>query len=921
MASTPQSSRSTPGDQPFDLLWEDGERLYRRIWRDVDNHGRREFLAAQPRAGRPTQATVTGLVHEHQLKDYLESEWALRPVELVRERGQTRLVFEPTKARPLEGMVGAGLPIRTFLRIAIAVTNAVACLHHRGLVHKNIKGSNVLIDPESGEALLTGFAIASRLPRERQAIEPPEVIAGTLSHMAPEQTGRMNRSIDSRSDLYSLGVTFYHALTGVLPFNATEPMEWVHCHIARKPAPPKSSVEGMPSQLAALVLKLLAKTPEERYQTAAGINHDLRRCLDDWEARRAIAEFPLGERDHSDRLLITDKLYGRDREIATLLSAFDAAVVSARPRLVLVSGYSGIGKSSVVGELHRALVSTRGLFASGKFDQLKRDVPYSTVAQAFRGLSRQLLAKPEAELTEWREQLRRALNPNGALVIDLIPELKFVIGEQPPVPDVPPAAAKARVQMTLRRLIEVFAQAEHPLTLFLDDLQWLDEATLDLVENILVQPEPQHLLLVGAYRDNEVDSTHPLTRTLSVIRESGAPVEEVVLGPLEDKDLTEWFAEALHCDIDRAMPLAKLAHEKTAGNAFFANQFLQELFADDLITFDADDGGWRWDLGPIRSKGYTQNVVDLMVGKLSRLPRATQEALSMLACLGNTASTSTLALVHGTSEEQLHSDLWDALLLELIIHSDDSYRFVHDRVQEAAYSLIPQRQRAPEHLRIGRLATTQIVPASREDAVFEIVGHFNRATALLTDPQERYEIAMLNLLAGKRAMKAAAFASALNYFSAGETLVETESPPPHDLAFELALRRAECEFLTGHVDSAERRLRMLSAHAAHVIERAAVACQQADVYLALQRSDQGVAECAAFLHHAGLEISMRPTEAQARAAYNEICSTLDGIGIDSLAALPSMTDPASRAILDVISAFHSCAAVADKAFEVVMMCV
>ena len=406
---------------------------------------------------------------------------------------------------------------------------------------------------------------------------------------------------------------------------------------------------------------------------------------------------------------------------------------------MLVSGYSGIGKSSVVGELHRALVPARGLFASGKFDQLKRDVPYATLAQAFRGLSRQLLAKPEAELTEWREQLGRALNPNGALVIDLIPELKFLIGAQPPVPDVPPAAAKARVQMTLRRLIGVFAQAEHPLALFLDDLQWLDGATLDLLENILVEPEPQHLLLVGAYRNNEVDATHPLMRTLSVIRESGATVEEIVLGPLEHKDLNEWFAEALHCQPERTMPLSQLVHEKTAGNPFFANQFLQELLAGDLITFDASDAEWRWDLEPIRSMGYTENVVDLMVGKLSRLPRATQEALRTLACLGNAASTSTLALVHGTSDEQLHSDLWEALRLELIVRSDDLYRFVHDRVQEAAYSLLPQEQRGPNHYRIGRLLAAQ-APERREEDVFEIVGHFNRATALLTDPEERHEL-------------------------------------------------------------------------------------------------------------------------------------------------------------------------------------
>src|SRR4030095_8050184 len=425
-------------------------------------------------------------------------------------------------------------------------------------------------------------------------------------------------------------------------------------------------------------MKLLAKTPEERYQTGAAVERDLRRCLDDWETQGGINEFSLGDGDQSDRLLIPEKLYGRDREIATLRAAFDAAVASAKPQLVLVSGYSGIGKSSLVGELHKALVPSRGLFASGKFDQLKRDVPYATLAQAVQSLIRQLLSKPDAELNQWRELLCQTLNPDGALVVDLIPELKFVIGEQPPVPDVPPAAAKERSQITLRRLIGVFARAEHPLALFFDDLQWLDGATLDLLENILAQPESQQLLLVGAYRDNEVDASHPLTRKLSAIRASGAIVHEVVLGPLEEQDLTHWFADALRCSHDRTLPLAQLVHEKTGGNPFFASQFLQELVEDDLISFEPSDASGRWDRGPIRAKGYTDNVVDLMVGKLSRLPRTTQEALKALAYLGNRADASTLAVVHEASEERLHTDLWEALRLELIVRAEDSYRFVHD---------------------------------------------------------------------------------------------------------------------------------------------------------------------------------------------------------------------------------------------------
>src|SRR5262249_35473235 len=560
---------------------------------------------------------------------------------------------------------------------------------------------------------------------------------------------------------------------------------------------PSTRVTDVPPQLSAIIMKLLAKTPEERYQTAVGVERDLRRCLADWDTRRAIEEFPLAEHDLPDRLLIPERLYGREDEIDALLAAFDTVIASAKPSLVLVSGHPGIGKSSVVNELHKVLVPPRGLFASGKFDQLRRDIPYATLAQAFQSLLRQLLGKPEAELRKWRAELRQALAPNGALLFDLIPELDFGTGEQPAVPEAAPADAKIRFQTVLRQLIGVFARAEHPLAVFLDDLQWLDAATLELLENILVQPEAQHLLLVGAYRDNEVDAAHPLTRTLSMIRESGALVRDIVLAPLDDEDLAQWFADALHCSLERTRPLAQLVHEKTAGNPFVANQFLQELVEDDLVTFETDAGGWHWNLAPIRSRGYTDNVVDLMAGKLSRLPRGTQEALKDLACLGNRAETSTLAMVHEVSDEQLHSDLWEALRQELLVRSDDSYRFVHDRIQEAAYALIPEERRAFGHLRIGRLLTAKIPPDKREEAVFDIVSHYNRASALLTSPHEREEVAALNLAAARRAKASAAYGSALSYVVNGAALLTEESwQDRHALAFALQLTRAECEYVT-----------------------------------------------------------------------------------------------------------------------------
>ena len=439
--------------------------------------------------------------------------------------------IEDPGGEPLARLLGEPMEMGRLLPLAIGIAKALGKVHQRGLIHKDLKPAHILVNCADAEVRLTGFGIASRVPRERQAPEPPEFIAGTLAYMAPEQTGRMNRSIDSRSDLYALGVSFYQMLTGSLPFTASDAMEWVHCHVARRPAPPAERLKGIPDAVSAIIMKLLAKRAEDRYQTAAGLQRDLQHCLAALEDQRRIDDFPLGEQDTPDRLLLSETLYGREREIEALLASFDRVVRSGMPELILVSGYSGVGKSSVVNELHKALLPPRGLFASGKLDQYKRDIPYSTLAQAFQSLIRHLLAKSDVELVPWRDALSEALGPNGQLMVDLVPELKLIIGDQPPAPELPPQQAQGRLHLVFRRFIDVFAQPEHPLALFLDDLQWLDAATLDLLEGLLTRGDVQHLLVIGAYRDNEVDATHPLTRKFDAIRRAGALVQEISCRP------------------------------------------------------------------------------------------------------------------------------------------------------------------------------------------------------------------------------------------------------------------------------------------------------------------------------------------------------------------------------------------------------
>jgi serine/threonine protein kinase len=692
----------------------------------------RSVLVVMPRSEHPRPQAVRMLEHEHSLRDELDPAWAIRSLALTTHDGRTALVLEDPGADLLVQRTGSSMDVGEVLRVGAGLAAALRQVHGRGLIHKDLKPANVMTDRTTGRVWLRGFGIASRLPRERQDPGPPEIIAGTLAYMAPEQTGRMNRSIDSRSDLYSFGVTLYELLTGTLPFTAADAMEWIHCHIARQPVPPRERSKDIPGPLSAIVVKLLAKTAEERYQTAAGVEADLRQCLAEWESRGRIDTFTLGAHDTPDRLLIPEKLYGRAREIDTLLAAFDRVVAGGTAPLVLVSGYSGIGKSSVVNELHKVLVPPRGLFASGKFDQYKRDIPYATLAQAFQSLIRPLLSKSDAELQNWRDALREALGPNGRLMVDLVPELKLIIGEQFPVPDLPPQDAQRRFQLVFRRFIAVFARPEHPLALFLDDLQWLDAATLDLLEDLLTQPDLQHVMLIGAYRDNEVDSTHPLMRTLEAIRHAGATVEEIILAPLACDDLGLLIADSLHCAPERATPLAHLVHEKTAGNPFFALQFISALAEEALLTFDHGDARWSWDLHRIHAKGYTDNVVDLMVGKLTRLPVETQNALQQLACLGNSAELALLTMVCEDSKEQMHGDLREAVRTGLVLHSERAYRFLHDRVQEAAYSLIAEGARGAAHLRIGRLLASWTAPAEIEEKIFEIVNQLNRGSHLIT---------------------------------------------------------------------------------------------------------------------------------------------------------------------------------------------
>jgi diguanylate cyclase (GGDEF)-like protein/PAS domain S-box-containing protein len=881
---------------------------------------KQSVLVKAPASAKPLAQHVQQLEHELEVASKLHPKYIVRPIKIERSANLTALILEGCAYSPLTGLLQPPVDLTTFFPIATGIAAALSQVHRYGLVHKEIKPENIFATT-AGQVKLSGFGVASKLTCEQQSPAVPEFMLGSLAYMAPEQMGRMNRTVDFRSDLYALGVTFYQMMTGQLPFTATDPMKWLHCHVTLQPKPPREHLKTIPEPLSDIVMKLLTKNAEERYQTTEDLKADLEHCFDEWRKHGHITPFPLEARDIPRRLPIPEKLYGREREMETLLAAFNRVVAGGKPELALISGYTGVGKSAVVTELHKALVAPRGLFASGKFDQYKRGIPYATFAQAFKMLIHPLLGKSEADLEGWRRALQEALEPNGQLIVNLVPELKFIIGEQPPVPELEPQQLKARFQLVFRRFIGVFARPEHPLVLFIDDMQWLDTATLDLIENLLIQEDVQHLFLIGAYRDNEVGPDHPLTRKLVTICKAEAPATEIKLAPLTPADLTQMVMDSLHCELDRAVPLTELVQTKTAGNPFFTIQLLKTLTQKGLVYFDHDEGRWSWDLHRIQAKEHPDNIASLMAAKLTALPNNAQRALQQLACLGTTAQTQTLSLVLEAPEEEVATALQEAVDQEFIQRCGDTYSFVHDRVHEAAYELIAEASQTEIHLRIGKLLLAYTPDEKREETIFDIVSQLNRSVELVVSQGEREELAWLNLLAGQRAKQSAAYAAALTYLTAAASLLaEGYWEKQHELVFTLEINRAECEFLNGALEASELRLATLLIHSRGPLEQARIASLRIDLYMALGQMDRAITVGLSYLRHLGIDWSTHPTKEAAQREYDRIWSILGNRVIEDLIDLPLMSDPALLATMDILIKLRSPALLTDENLISMLIC-
>ncbi|HSE68757.1 MAG TPA: AAA family ATPase, partial [Gemmatimonadales bacterium] len=771
-----------------------------------------------------------------------------------------------------------------------------------------------------GRATLADFGIASRAPSEAHHPGLPHLIEGTLAYMSPEQTGRMNRDLDYRTDLYSLGVTLYEMLTGRLPFESTDPLEVIHGHVAKTATAPQQLDPGIPRVLSDLVVRLMAKSAEDRYQSGDGVAADLARCATALAEAGRVSDFPLGQDDVRDHFVIPQRLYGRREEVDRLLAAFER-VAQGRAELVLVSGYSGIGKTSLIREIYRSLPHQRGHFIQGKFDQLARDVPYAALAQAFQTLVRQLLSETEDGVQTWRKAILAAVGTNGQVVIDVLPELARLIGEQPEMPPLESTESQVRFNLVFQQFVGAFARAEHPLVLFLDDLQWADAATLSLLPLFLANPDLKGLLIIGAYRDNEVSPSHPLAGVVRDLVARGAPVTELVLPPLNPGHVTELLSDTLGGGGTIAQELGALVFEKTGGNPFFMTQFLKSLYHDGQIALDRASRSWRVDFAAIRGLRTTENVVDLMTDRIQRLGPETQRVLRLAACVGNRFDLATLVTVCERGVRECMADLWPALEGGLVTADEQSYgfapdltdgrppdqrrfRFLHDRVQQAAYALIPEADKRQAHLTVGRLLLAR-GDERQADWLFDVVNQLNYGAELITEPAERLRLAELNLAAGRKAAASAAFPSAAGYFGAGTALLPEDAwSGHHDLAFALHLLRAESEYLSGRFTEAEARFAALLARCRSPKERT-------DVYFLMvsQLETQSRYSDAIRIGREGLrtlDVDLPEDQTTQQAALTEDIEAIDGLlgqrPIASVVDAPVATDPRIREALRLLRA-------------------
>ncbi|MDM8550246.1 AAA family ATPase [Desulfobacterales bacterium HSG2] len=903
------------------------------------------------RSEYPTPRQIVRFGNEYEFTRDLDIEGIRRAHRLLKIGTRHAMVLEYVDGKPVrEVFAGDQRDLGNILKAGTGIAGTLAEIHQYRIIHKDINGSNILVNPKQDDVRIIDFGISSRIDLRTEHMGNPETLEGTLAYISPEQTGRMNRVVDYRTDLYSLGVTLYELLTGKLPFEGKDAMEIVHGHIAKVPRPVCEVSPEIPPVVSDIVAKLMEKSAEDRYQSGYGLKADLERCLKQLEQTGRIEDFALAEKDFSGRFQIPQKLYGREDEIAGLMQAFER-ISEGGSELLLVPGYSGVGKTALVSEVHKPITAKQGVFISGKFDQFQRTIPYFAFVQAFRDFCRLVLTEPEETLEQWKTDILDAAGPLGKVLTDVIPDLELIIGKQPDVPELGPAEAQNRFNFVFRNFVKTIAGKDRPLAIFLDDLQWADAASLNLAKMLMTDTDIRHFLFIGAYRDNEVDPSHPLMQTAEEIRSENAVVSTVTVRNLANENVSHLISDALLCERSAVQPLADLVYEKTQGNAFFTIEFLKSLYEEELLVFDFGDLKWNWDVVKIREKEITGNVVELMADKIRELRSETQETLKLASCIGNTFDLRTLAVICRSHQNAALANLWQAVEEGLVHPLDENYKlirltdtesipektaalgfshdmvreaayslkeiqkrhetearfkFQHDRIQQAAYSLIEEADKQAVHLRIGRLMLADTAEEDLEGQIFDIAGQLNKALERITDETERLRLAELNLRAGKKARASAAYEPAVRHLRAGTKLLPEKSwDSQYDLCFNLYKLSVECEYLSGNLKEAEQLFDMTLNNVSDPCDRGEVISVRCAMLLHMGHIAEGYDAGIQALKGLGIEIpSPDNQEAVDRAfdaEYRKFIAYARNTNISDWADLPDMTDRQSLIAMEILA--------------------
>lgn len=929
------TSISLPGYRMIEFIHSSSRTLVCRGLRDSDH---KPVVIKFLNNEYPSFSELAQFRNQYTIAKNLDFSGIVQLYNLESYRNGYALVMEDFGGISLEDWIqGNSLDVGEFLLIAEKIVSTLEQLHRQYIIHKDIKPANILINPNTLEIKFIDFSLASLLPRETQEIQNPHVLEGTLAYLSPEQTGRMNRGIDYRSDFYALGITFFQLLTGQLPFTSDDAMELVHCHLAKSPPLLNEINPDIPPVLSAIVGKLMAKNAEDRYQSALGLKNDLLLCRKYWRETGKITNFDVGLRDICDRFIIPEKLYGREREVQRLLDAF-ARVTEGNTEIMLVAGFSGIGKTVVINEVHKPIVQQRGYFIKGKFDQLQRNIPFSALVQALRDLMGQLLSENDAQIAQWKTQILAALGENGQAIADVIPELEHIIGKQPAVPELSGSAAQNRFNLLFQKFIQVFSTPEHPLVIFLDDLQWADSASLKLIQLLMSDAEQKYLLLLGAYRDNEVTATHPLTLTLDELRPAKLTVNTIYLTTLNLTDLNSLIADTLACTPELAQPLTNLVYTKTHGNPFFSNQFLKSLYEDGFITFNGEHGYWQTDIAQVQALVINDDVVEFMALQLQKLPLVTQELLQLAACIGNQFDLNTLAIIYEKSPAETSDHLWKALAEGLILPKSEIYkfyqnvqsldtqerqeitaslpspiyRFLHDRVQQAAYFLIPEERKQETHLQIGQLLLNNTPEIEHSERIFAIVNQLNYGLNLIIEQSQKNQLAQLNLIAGKKAKLSTAYDTAVKLFAIGRQLLSHSSwQDNYQLTLNLYIESAEAAYLKGDFAQMHELVAIVDQQARSLLDKIKVSEIQIVAYSVQSQFIEAVKIGLLILQQLGVNLPESPQESDITQGIAEISKKLNGKSIENLINMPLMVEPNHQATMQMLATVSSAAYLAN----------